>query len=145
MNEHRFAENINGRDYLILVSSVGVDKWRAQIARVPQYYLAMSALGLQPTVATCLTTAAGLVFMEATLFLIPAKLGVFEGGNALIFSRLGYTVTDGIIVSFTMRLSELASALVGLAALAYLHFRAPQLQIAPPSRPPSVDKRPIAG
>jgi glycosyltransferase 2 family protein len=117
----------------------------AQIARVPQYYLAMSALGLQPTVTTCLTTAAGLVFMEATLFLIPAKLGVFEGGNALIFSRLGYTVTDGIIVSFTMRLSELASALVGLAALAYLHFRAPQLQIAPPSRPPSVDKRPIAG
>ena len=35
VNEHRFAENINGRDYLILVSSVGVDKWRAQIARVP--------------------------------------------------------------------------------------------------------------
>jgi hypothetical protein len=35
VNEHRFAENINGRDYLIEVSSVGVDKWRAQIARVP--------------------------------------------------------------------------------------------------------------
>ena len=35
MNVHRFAENINGRDYLIEVSSVGVDKWRAQIARVP--------------------------------------------------------------------------------------------------------------
>jgi hypothetical protein len=35
VNEHRFAENINGRDYLIVVSSVGVDKWRAQIARVP--------------------------------------------------------------------------------------------------------------
>lgn len=35
MDEHRFAENINGRDYLIVVSSVGADKWRAQIARVP--------------------------------------------------------------------------------------------------------------
>jgi hypothetical protein len=35
VNEHRFAENINGRDYVIEVSSVGVDKWRAQIARVP--------------------------------------------------------------------------------------------------------------
>jgi len=35
VNVHRFAENINGRDYLIEVSSVGVDKWRAQIARVP--------------------------------------------------------------------------------------------------------------
>ena len=35
VNVHRFAENINGRDYLIEVSSVGVDKWRAQIARLP--------------------------------------------------------------------------------------------------------------
>jgi hypothetical protein len=35
VNVHRFAESINGRDYLIEVSSVGADKWRAQIARVP--------------------------------------------------------------------------------------------------------------
>lgn len=35
VNVHQFAETINGRDYLIEVSSVGVDKWRAQIARVP--------------------------------------------------------------------------------------------------------------
>jgi hypothetical protein len=35
VNVHRFEENINGRDYLIEVSSVGVDKWRAQIARLP--------------------------------------------------------------------------------------------------------------
>jgi hypothetical protein len=32
---HRFEETINGREYLIEVSSVGVGKWRAQIARVP--------------------------------------------------------------------------------------------------------------
>lgn len=32
---HRFEEVINGREYLIEVSSVGLDKWRAQIARVP--------------------------------------------------------------------------------------------------------------
>jgi hypothetical protein len=35
VNTHRFAENINGREYLIEVSSVGIGKWRAQIARVP--------------------------------------------------------------------------------------------------------------
>jgi hypothetical protein len=35
VNVHRFAENINGRAYVIEVSSVGVDKWRAQIARSP--------------------------------------------------------------------------------------------------------------
>jgi hypothetical protein len=35
VNVHRFEETINGRGYLIEVSSVGADKWRAQIARVP--------------------------------------------------------------------------------------------------------------
>ena len=32
---HRFEEVINGREYLIEVSSVGLGKWRAQIARIP--------------------------------------------------------------------------------------------------------------
>jgi hypothetical protein len=35
VNVHRFEEVINGREYLIEVSSVGFNKWRAQIARVP--------------------------------------------------------------------------------------------------------------
>jgi hypothetical protein len=35
VNVHRFEEVINGREYLIEVSSVGADKWRAQIARTP--------------------------------------------------------------------------------------------------------------
>jgi len=104
-----------------LAISVGLH-FLAQLARVPQYYVAMSALGLEPTAATCFTTASGLVFMEATLFLIPAKVGVFEGGNAVIFSRLGYTFGDAIVVSFVLRLSELGSAMLGLAALAYYHF-----------------------
>jgi hypothetical protein len=35
VNVHRFEEVINGREYLIEVSSVGLNKWRAQIARLP--------------------------------------------------------------------------------------------------------------
>ena len=35
MNQHRYEETINGRAYRIEVSSVGRDKWRAQIARTP--------------------------------------------------------------------------------------------------------------
>jgi hypothetical protein len=35
VNEHRFEEIINGREYRIEVSNVGTNKWRAQIARVP--------------------------------------------------------------------------------------------------------------
>ncbi len=32
---HRFDETINGRDYRIEVRGVGLNQWRAQIARVP--------------------------------------------------------------------------------------------------------------
>jgi hypothetical protein len=35
VNVHRVKESINGREYLIEVSNIGRDKWRAQIARVP--------------------------------------------------------------------------------------------------------------
>jgi hypothetical protein len=35
LNEHRFEEVINGREYHIEVSSVGLGKWRAQIERAP--------------------------------------------------------------------------------------------------------------
>jgi hypothetical protein len=34
-NPHQFEETINGRAYLIEVSHVSGDKWRAQIARTP--------------------------------------------------------------------------------------------------------------
>lgn len=35
MNVHRFEETINGREYVIEVSSVGRNQWRAQIRRTP--------------------------------------------------------------------------------------------------------------
>ena len=35
VNVHRLKETINGREYLIEVSNVGLDKWRAQIRRTP--------------------------------------------------------------------------------------------------------------
>jgi hypothetical protein len=35
VNQHRYEETINGRPYLIEVSNVGRNQWRAQIARTP--------------------------------------------------------------------------------------------------------------
>jgi hypothetical protein len=35
VNQHRYEQIINGREYRIEVSSVGAGKWRAQIARTP--------------------------------------------------------------------------------------------------------------
>lgn len=35
MNSHRFEEVINGREFLIEVSAVGSNRWRAHLVRVP--------------------------------------------------------------------------------------------------------------
>lgn len=35
MDVHRFEEVINGREFLIEVSAVGRDRWRAHLVRVP--------------------------------------------------------------------------------------------------------------
>jgi hypothetical protein len=35
VNVHRFEEQINGREYLIEVAAVDVNRWRAQLVRVP--------------------------------------------------------------------------------------------------------------
>ena len=35
VNQHQYQEIINGRPYVIEVSSVGGNQWRAQIARTP--------------------------------------------------------------------------------------------------------------
>jgi hypothetical protein len=45
---HRFEEIINGREYHIEVSNVGLGKWRAQIARVPGGSAAMPFYGKTP-------------------------------------------------------------------------------------------------
>ena len=45
---HRFEETINGRDYHIEVSGVGLNQWRAQIARVPGGSALMPFYGRTP-------------------------------------------------------------------------------------------------
>ncbi|MGH7858527.1 MAG: lysylphosphatidylglycerol synthase domain-containing protein [Candidatus Binatia bacterium] len=107
-----------------------------QAARTLQFWMALTALGFDPGITDCFTTAGGLVFIEATLFLVPGKLGVLEGGHVVIFSVLGYGAAAGLTVSFALRLSELASALLGLGALGYFHFRYPATQ-GPPEEAPA--------
>lgn len=95
-----------------------------QAARTFQFFIALRALGFEPTLGACMTAASGMTFMEATLFLVPGKLGVLEGGHVLVFSALGFGATTALTISFALRLAELASSLIGLGALGWYHFRA---------------------
>lgn len=95
----------------------------AQALRIVQCWLALRGLGFDPGLVDCLTMAAGFVFIEATLFLVPAKLGVFEGGNLLVFAMLGFDASTGLAVAFVLRISDLVSLLQGLAAFVRYGFR----------------------
>lgn len=94
-----------------------------QASRIAQFWIALTALGLAPTATTAVTAAAGFVFLEATLFLVPGKLGVLELGYIGMFAALGIAESSALTVAFALRLSELASALVGLGALGGYHLR----------------------
>jgi uncharacterized protein (TIRG00374 family) len=117
----------------------------AQAARTLQFWIALTALGFRPGLYECFVTAGGLVFIEATLFLVPAKLGVLEGGHVVIFEALGYGASAGLAVSFVLRLSELCSAALGLGALAWYQLDRARTQGPPeeaPAAPAAVVGRP---
>jgi hypothetical protein len=56
VKQHRFEETINGRPYMIEVSIVGRNQWRAQIARKPG-----GSTALMPFYGTTPDEAAGLL------------------------------------------------------------------------------------
>ncbi len=65
MNTVRFEETINGRNYIIEVSAVDPDRWRAQILRRPGAYTALmpfygaTAIEAARQLSQWLTRAAG--------------------------------------------------------------------------------------
>ena len=69
----RFEEVINGREYHIEVSSVGLGKWRAQIARVPG-----GCAALMPFYGKTPDEAAG--HLSRWLALLHGRPGVAERG-----------------------------------------------------------------
>lgn len=100
-----------------LVVSAGIHAL-AQCLRVAQFWLILRAFGFDPGLLEGFAMATGFVFIEATLFVVPARLGVFEGGNLLVFTTLGYAASTGLAVAFVLRISEMTSLLLGLYAFA---------------------------
>ena len=100
----------------------------AQAIRIAQFWLALRGLGFEPELVECFTLAAGFVFVEATLFLVPGKLGVLEGGNLLAFTMLGFDASTALAVAFVMRISDLVALLPGLVAFVRYSLRPADLR-----------------
>jgi putative membrane protein len=80
-------------------------------------YLMLRFLGVDVSLATAgVIEAFGTAIRFAT-FLIPASLGVLEGGYVATFGALGLGTTAGVAFALTRRVREITWIVVGLAVL----------------------------
>jgi len=86
-----------------------------------QMFLFLRWLGLDADIVDALAIESFSVLIQLALFLVPASIGVQEGGKMLLFSGLGLPAADGLTVGIAVRLNQVVSIALGMAAYAYLH------------------------
>jgi len=104
---------------LAFVASVG---WHfvGQLIGLVQLWCILRWLHAPAPLMTCLAIEAFAIVADSAMFFVPARVGVQEGGRVLIFTALGMSAATGLAVAVIIRLAQLASAALGLAAYAGL-------------------------
>jgi hypothetical protein len=92
----------------------------AQLLGLLQLWCILQWLAVPASFATCLAIEAFAVVVDSALFFVPARVGVQEGGRVLVFTTLGMSAATGLAVALIVRLTQLASAGLGLLAYARL-------------------------
>lgn len=90
-----------------------------------QMFLFLRWLGLDADIVDALAIESFSVLVQLALFLVPASIGVQEGGKMLIFNGLGLPAADGLTVGIAVRLNQIVGIALGMAAYAYLHGQRP--------------------
>lgn len=96
----------------------------ANVVVMLEYWLLLRAFGLPsgPVPVVAALFAAG----AAHSLPVPAGIGVLEGGEAWLFSLLGYPADVGLAVGLAVRLRELVCTLPGIAYLGLRLVRPPR-------------------
>jgi uncharacterized membrane protein YbhN (UPF0104 family) len=96
----------------------------ANVVVMLEYWLLLRAFGLPsgPVPVVAALFAAG----AAHSLPVPAGIGVLEGGEAWLFSLLGYPADVGLAVGLAVRLREVVCTLPGIAYLGLRLVRAPR-------------------
>jgi uncharacterized membrane protein YbhN (UPF0104 family) len=81
-------------------------------------YLILTFVGLEVSLATATVIEAFGTAIRLATFVVPASLGVLEGGFVAIFAALGLAPSAGISFSLIRRVREMAWAGAGLVAFA---------------------------
>lgn len=91
---------------------------------VGEAYLMLSALGGGTTLQIALVFEAVTKIVNTAGMLVPGRLGVSEGGSALVAGALGFAASHGLSLALMRRVRALIWAGVGLALLPFLEARA---------------------
>jgi len=81
---------------------------------VTEVYYALRFLGENTSVATAFIIESLTKIINAVFGFIPGTIGVYEGGNGLILSTLGYTTAVGVALALVRRGAILFSTLIGM-------------------------------
>lgn len=84
---------------------------------VAEVYLAIRFLGFDASAANSLIVESLTKVINVAFSFVPGTIGAYEGGNALILERLGYTAAVGVSLALVRRGAILFSTTVGLIVL----------------------------
>lgn len=100
-------------DFLKVFSiSLGV-----HVISVTEVYTALTFLGQQAYVADAFIIESLTKVINASFSFIPGVIGVYEGGNELILSKLGYATAVGVSLALVRRGAILISTSIGLGII----------------------------
>ena len=91
---------------------------------VLEAYVLLGALGAAPTLRTTFIFEAVTKVVNTAGLLVPARLGVSEGGSALLAGALGLAASHGLSLALMRRIRALMWSAVGLALLPAQEARA---------------------
>jgi hypothetical protein len=91
---------------------------------VGEAYLMLNALGGTTTLQTAFVFEAVTKIVNTAGLLVPARLGVSEGGSALLAGALGFAASHGLSLALARRVRALIWAAVGLVLLPVQEARA---------------------
>jgi len=95
-------------------------------------WLILKFLGSEVSLATATVIEAFGTGLKIATFLVPASLGVLEGGFVATAATFGLTATTAISFSLVRRLREAFWIAIGLAAFAAMRPREPRTSPSPP-------------
>lgn len=115
------------------VASVG---WHVvgQLIGLAQLWCILRWLNAPAPLVTCLAIEAFAIVADSAMFFVPGRVGVQEGGRVLIFTALGMSAATGLAAAVIIRLAQLGSAALGLAAYAGLSIEKAPLRAAATSK-----------